>query len=392
MTRLLLLALAFPVLTAGAAERQVAALTDPSGDDQGNGALIYPQRGDFQPGDLDLLSLRIVRTDDAYRFEATFRNPIRDPASVAGDVGPEALSHFARRGFYAFNLDVYIDQDRVKGSGNTYTLPGRHVTIDESHAWEKAVILTPRPELMRRQLIDRVAESEGAGDPDEVAKRIDRSIVFPTEIRVRNRTVSFVVPAAFLAGGRADTDWSITAFVTGAKTSIEADFDLLNSSGTALERLTLGVMQPKSGRPRDTFGYAGVAAPVPVVDLLVPAPLKQQELLSGAATLKGVTWAASGATAAAGSGRPVTSLTSAPPPAAAMASAAPTTAHDPCSSATPPAAPAPQTATESGPAVSQPPERGAIAERLRQLNELRAEGLISEQEYVELRRKILAEL
>jgi hypothetical protein len=161
-------------------------------------------------------------------------------------------------------------------------------------------------------------------------------------------------------------------------------------------------MQPKSGRPRDTFGYAGVTAPVPVVDLLAPAPLKQQELLSGAATLVGATWAASGAAAATGSGRPVTSLTSAPPPATASASAASTAAHAPSSSATPPAAlapwrsepdkPAPQTATESGPSVSQPPAQGAIAERLRQLNELRAEGLISEQEYVELRRKILAEL
>ncbi len=371
MTRFLLLALVFCVLTAGAAERQVAVLDDPEGDDQGNGALVYPQRGDFQPGDLDLASLRIVRTGDAHRFEATFKNPIRDPASVAGDVGPEALSHFVRRGFYAFNLDIYIDQDRVKGSGNTYTLPGRRVSIDESHAWEKAVILTPRPELMRRQLIDTVAESEGAGSRDDVAKRIDRSILFPTETRVRSRTVSFVVPAAFLAGGRPDTDWSITAFITGAKTSIEADLDLFHSPDTALERLPLGVMQPKSGRPRDTFGYTGVTAPLPVVDLLAPAPLKQQELLSGSAKLLGVTWAASGAAVAPGSGTPVKSLTSVPPPATA---------------------PAPQSATEPGPAVSPPPERGGIAERLRRLNELHAEGLISEQEYIELRRKILAEL
>ncbi len=391
MTRVLLLALAFPVLTAGAAERQVAILNDPAGDDQGNGALVYPQRGDFQPGDLDLLSLRIVRAGESYRFEATFKNPIRDPESVAGDVGPEALSHFARRGFYAFNLDIYIDQDRVKGSGNTFTLPGRRVSIDESHAWEKAVVLTPRPELMRRQLIDTLAESEGAGSRDDVATRIDRSIAFPSEIRVRNRTVSFVVPAAFLAGGRPDVDWSITSFVTGAKTSIEASLDLFDPSGTALERLPLGVMQPKSGRPRDTFGYTGVTAPVPVVDLLAPAPLKQRDLLSGAAALVGVTWTASGATAAAGSGRPVTSLASAPPPTTATASEAPA-AHAPSSSATPPAAAAePPTGIESGPAVSQP-ARGAIAERLRQLEELRAEGLISEQEYVELRRKILGEL
>jgi hypothetical protein len=361
MTRLLLLALAFPALTAWAAEREVAVLNDPSGDDHGNGALVYPQRNEFQRGDLDLTSLRIVRSDDTYRFEATFKNPIRSPATVRGDVGPESLAYFARRGFYAFNLDVYIDQDRVRGSGNTYTLPGRQVRIDESHAWEKAVILTPRPEVMRRQLIDAVAESEGARSPQEVAARIDGSILFATEIRVRDRSVSFSVPAAFLAAGRPDTDWSITAFATGAKTSAEADLDLTHAPGRALERLSLGVMQPKAGRPRDTFGYSGVSAPVPVVDLLAPAPLKQPELLSGAAALVGVTWTASGAAAAAGTGRPATSLATTPSP--------------------PPAVP--------GAAGARP---AGVAERLRQLEELRAKDLISEPEYDELRRKILADL
>jgi hypothetical protein len=350
------------VLSAWAAEHQVVALDDPAGDDNGNGALVYPQREDIQLGDLDLVSLRIIRTDATYRFEASFKNPIRDPASVAGDVGPESLSYFARHGFYAFNLDIYIDQDRVQGSGNTYTLPGRHVTISASHAWEKAIILTPRPELMRQQLIDAVTQSERARDPDEVAKRLDRSIFFPTDIRVRNRNVSFVVPDVFLAGGRPDTDWSITTFVTGAKTSIKADLGLFPSPGNAHEHLPLGVMQPKSGRPRDTFGYSGVAAPSPVVDLLAPALLKQQELLSGTTALVGVTWTTSDAVAtAAESGRPVTSITSTVSPQ--------------------PVAP-----------DSIGTQRGSIAERLRQLNELRAQELINEKEYQELRRKILAEL
>jgi hypothetical protein len=358
--RLLLLALVFPALTVWVAEHQVAVLTDPAGDDVGDGTLVYPQREGFQRGDLDLVSLRIVRTGDAYRFEATFRNPIRNPESVAGDVGPEPLSYFARRGFYAFNLDIYIDQDRIKGSGNTYALPGRGVSINPSYAWEKAVILTPRPELMRKQLTDAVAEAEGARNPDEITKRVDRSILFPADVQVRDRTVSFVVPAAFLAGGRPDTDWAVTAFVTGAKTSIEADLSLSSSPTATLERLQLGVMQPKSGRPRDTFGYSGFAAPVPVVDLLTPASLKQQEVLSQTAALVGVTWTASGAEAA-GSGTPVTSITSVPPPTPAALS--PTSAP-----------------------------RGNIAERLRTLNELKAQGLVGEEEYQELRRKILSEL
>lgn len=357
----LLLGLMIPVLNTWAGENQVAAIDDPAGDDHGNGALIYPQRADVQPGDLDLVALRIVHTDAAYRIEASFKNPIRNPADVAGDVGPESLANFARRGFYAFNIDLYLDQDRMQGSGNTYTLPGRHVTIDAAHAWEKAVILTPRPELMRKQLINAVAESEGARDSDEVARRIDRSIFFPTDIRVRNRSISFVVPEGFLAGGLPDTDWSLTAFITGAKTSIEADLDLLSSPRAALERLPLGVLQPKAGRPRDTFGYSGVTAPGPVVDLLAPAPLKQQAQLSGAAALVGVTWAASGAAVAPGSGRPVTSIIG--------------------------TVPLPPTAPE---ATRIP--RSGIAERLRELNELRAQGLVNEQEYEELRRKILADL
>ena len=363
MRFLLLLCLIVTISNASAAEHEVVLLTDPAGDDNGNGALVYPQRSDFQPGDLDLLSLRIVRTDGAYRFEATFKNPIRNPATVAGDVGPEPLSYFARRGFYAFNLDIYIDQDRIKGSGNTYTLPGRHVNIDEAYAWEKAIILTPRPELMQKQLIDAVAESERENNTDKVAKRLSQSIFFPTEIQVRYRTVSFLVPDAFLANTHPDTDWAITAFVTGAMTSIDANFNLLSSSspGTELEQLPLGVMQPKQGRPRDTFGYSGVVAPGPVVDLLAPVPLKQKKLLSGTTALTGVAWSASNTPGMTGSSTPVTSITPAVPP------------------------PLTSPVTSGG-------RHDNIADRLRQLNELRKQGLINEKEYEELRHKILSEL
>lgn len=348
---------------AWAAEQTVATLEDPAGDDNGNGALVYPQRAGFAAGDLDLLSLRITRGEDEYRFEATFRNPIRDPAKVAGDVGPEPLSYFARRGFYAFNVDVYIDQDRIGGSGNTYTLPGRGASIDAAHAWERAVVLTPRPELMRKQLIDAIADSEGARDTTEVARRIDASIAFPTEVQVRGRTVAFSVPAAFLASSGSDTDWSITALVTGAKTTTEASLDILDSSGTALQRLTLGAMQPKPGHPRDTFGYTGETAAGPIVDLLAPPPLKQSELLSGSARLVGVSGGSASAVAKPGSAKPVTSITTAPAVAPAARSAEPAT-----------------------------PARGDIAERLRRLNELKAQGLVSDDEYRQLREKILSEL
>jgi len=360
---LLLLSLMVSVSNVSATEHEIALLSDPAGDDNGNGTLVYPQRSDYKPGDLDLLSLRVVRTENAYRFEATFKNPIRDPATVAGDVGPEPLSYFARRGFYEFNLDIYIDQDRIKGSGNTYTLPGRHVKIDEAYAWEKAIILTPRPELMQEQLTDAVAESEGENNTDKVAKRLGQSIYFPTKIQVRYRTISFLVPDTFLATTHPGTSWAITAFVTGAKTSIEANFDQFSSSSpdTELKQLALGVLQPQAGRPRDTFGYSGVVAPSPVVDLLAPTALMQQELLSGTTALTGVTWAASNTPVSTGSSTPVTSIVP----------AVPVAPHTP---------------------VNTDRKQGSIADRLRQLDELRKEKLINEKEYEELRRKILSEL
>lgn len=351
-----------------AAERPIASFEDPAGDDDGNGVLVYPQRQDFQSGDLDLLSLRILRSEEGYIFQAAFRNPIRDPATVIADIGGEKLAEFARHGFYAFNLDIYLDQDRIAGSGNTYTLPGRHVDIDPANAWEKAVILTPRPELMRQQLIDAVAESEGARDREAVARRIDAIICFPAQVKVRGRTVSFVVPAAFLGAAGSEERWSMVAFVTGAKTGTESGFNLLRSPGAALDRvrleqLPLGVMQPAPGRPRDTFGYSGTADPEPIVDLLAPGK-KQRDLLQGTA-LAGIAWGSAGTVAAApvaGNAQPVTGLVTAPP-----------------SKPEPPARPA-----------DAPPD--SVAARLRTLQKLLDEKLISREEYEQLRSKILSEL
>ncbi len=116
--------------SAQAAPRIVATLNDPAGDDNGNGSLIQPQRNDFQPGDLDLVRWQISRDEEGYWFEATFKNPIRDPATAFSTDGRDSLSNFARKGFYQFNLDIYIDIDQVKGSGNMFTLPGRKVSID----------------------------------------------------------------------------------------------------------------------------------------------------------------------------------------------------------------------------------------------------------------------
>jgi hypothetical protein len=254
---------------------------DPAGDDVGAGDLVYPRDNVLVPGDLDLRSLRVIAERDGLRIDATFRNPIRHPSEVKGTgLGSEDLSVFARRGFYAFNLDLYFDTDRVAGSGNTIALPGRGLRFDPAHAWEKVVVLTPRPELMRRQLADTLTEATpGAG----AEAAIDASVHFATDVRVRGRTVSFTVPRSFIDPALV-ADASLTALVTAAKLSIEADLSFLSRDPRrAIDRLALGAVQPEAGRPAQAMGYRGERAPASaVVDLLTPAAGQQRaELAAG---------------------------------------------------------------------------------------------------------------
>jgi len=276
-------------LAALAQPAPLLSIDDPEGDDVGDGALVYPRDGAYAPGDLDLRSLRVYAAGNELRFEATFRNPIRDPASARGTgLGSEDLSVFARRGFYAFNLDIYLDIDRIAGSGNTVALPGRRASFDPAHAWDKAIVLTPRPELMKRQFADTLAKAAPTS-PGDIAATIEQSVHFATEVRVRGRTVSFTVPTTFV-DAKALAGASLTAMVTLAKPTVEAEFSLLGSDARPpLERLTLGAAQPEPGRPLAAMGYSTDRAPATaIVDLLSPDPRQQAMQLAPGGRLTGL--------------------------------------------------------------------------------------------------------
>lgn len=380
---LLFVALMLHMLSAWADPQPLVTISDPAGDDYGAGTLIYPQRADFQVGDLDILQMRIRRDKEGFWFEATFKNPIRDPSGVVhATVGPEALADFARKGFYQFNIDIYVDTDRVKGSGNIFTLPGRQVRIDPDYAWEKAVILTPRPELMRQQLLDAVTEQ--FPELKNAEAEVDKSMYFPTRIRIRGRSISFFVPASFFFGSDG-TDWAVTALVTGAMTAIPADLTLLSTTKTPLERIQLGVMQPAVGHPRNTFGYSGTP-PSPVVDLLGGSTEQQVRELAAMDGLTGVAWGAH----AVNETRHVLSVASSVPVAAADKAATPV---DALGEFFRPKTAAVARPAASGPAeAASPPADQSIAKRLQTLQQLYDQKLIDEAEYKQQKQRILKEL
>ncbi|MBM7113258.1 glucodextranase DOMON-like domain-containing protein [Archangium primigenium] len=273
-------------------------LEDPRGDDHGDGQLSYPLREDMPRGSLDLLSLRVWPEQGGTRFEATFARPIVAPWRRTVDAAGTTLADQARLGFYTFNLDVYVDQDRREGSGSTDTLPGRQLVLAPDSAWEKALILTPRPyeardmlrKLWREAALVEAQRTQGSlGEAAvkaveaEVEQRLDTRVFFPTRVRVAGATVSFVVPEAFL-GGPARASWGYAVAVTGATLNQRVALPAFLGGVTTPAERGVAVMGIAPGVSQERFGggRVGGGAQSPVVDLVVPEGVRQEDVLGPA--------------------------------------------------------------------------------------------------------------
>src|SRR5262245_52811421 len=106
--------------------------------------------GETQDHELILVSAK--SHDDATIFEVTFAKPVKVPDDRVISQAGTTLRSYAPNGFYTFNLDIYIDTDRIKGSGKTSSLPGRNVQINPESAWEKIICLSPQPNYARLML------------------------------------------------------------------------------------------------------------------------------------------------------------------------------------------------------------------------------------------------
>lgn len=378
-----LLAGVFLVLSGGARAQQLFSLEDARGDDDGGGVLLYPNRPDLQKGDLDLVRISAEQRTDGLWFVAEMGQPIRSPEGQVTEVGQVPVDRLARNGFYTFNLDVYVDQDRIAGLGQTDALPGRGVTIDRQFAWEKCIVLTPRPDIARTMLqlyFDRVFEADlratqgrvSKQELDALEKRSEAQVAeryfFPNKVRVSGRRIEFQVPGEFL-GGTPTQSWAYTVVVTGADLEQASYPGQLNPANATMMAMGVG-----TGIRPNLWGIRSDTDPgiPPVIDLLAPDPETQAKVLADYDTVAGRLAAVPGV---APDGKAAVPPTGVP---LTMEQAARLDATSPARTA--PAAPPSST------------ERRAAPARLRTLNQLLEEGLITQAEYDELRRKILAEL
>jgi hypothetical protein len=237
---------------------------------------------------------------------------------------------------------------------------------------------------MRHQLLDALIEQYPDRKSDDIETSVDQSMYFPTRIKVRGKSISFFVPAGFFAGSDG-TDWAITALVTGASTTISADFTLSsNATSKPMESLTLGVMQPAVGHPRDTFGYSGIK-PSPVVDMLGTSAEQQEQQLTAKTNLTGLAW---GAHAKEGA-MPASSTPINTPETSAGTNA---TTVVPVGKLLQPESLATVTPHASASAPAGTLAEPSIAKRLQTLQQLLDQKLIDENEYKQQKQRILREI
>lgn len=290
----LLLAAGALAPAAAAKERPLFELTDPRGDDHGDGTLVYPDNDSYTKGELDLVSFA-VRPDGAGSwFVFELARPVRSPDRRTVDQIGTTLESLARHGFYTFNVDVYVDTDRKVGSGGQYTLPGRRVEVSPETAWDRAVVVTPRPHFarseLRRSMMRALRREMRKDQPDltdaqaeamleQIPADVERRVHFPHQVKVSGRRVEVFVPDEFL-GGKPSPDWAYLVVVTAADLQQSADLSgRLGLTDPQEERL---LVQPlATGRPREAVGGGreGHTLQPVVFDVIVPPGPSQEDLL-----------------------------------------------------------------------------------------------------------------
>lgn len=267
-------------------------LADPRGDDHGDGSLVYPLRDDLAAGDLDLLELSAREEKEGTLFEATFARPIASPKGRIVDPGGSPMESLARLGFYTFNIDIYIDTDRIIGSGDRATVPGRRASVDSTCAWERVVLLAPRPAEARKEIASRLLasatadletklphleESDLDSLRDAVDTRIEERYFFPSRVRVNGRKIQFFVPSAFLAAPR---EAAYVVLVTASDPFTRHDLGAMLGLGKRPDPgLMMMPLAPSPSRESVGGGRRSDDLQPPVFDMIAPPGRSQEEIL-----------------------------------------------------------------------------------------------------------------
>ena len=220
-------------------------LHDPAGDDHGPGHYVYPTDRAFVPGSFDISGFSVFTSEGYVTFIIKFKK------------------NFPGSRLSLQNIDIYIDEDHKRGSGETVSLPGRNVNFDSGSGWEKAVLITGKPVLAKKELM-------------RIAARLADKVIIPKNFRIVGNSITCDIPT--LEIGVPSTVWGYMVFVSPASDAPEKVKMKFIALGLE-EPLLLNAVLEKRGP--ENFGGGDVAGVSPnIIDLIVGSGESQEKILS----------------------------------------------------------------------------------------------------------------
>lgn len=174
-------ALGMVIVGGSVASAETISFDDPRGDDNGPGNYTYPTDTVYTAGSFDMTNVEFKDTGDSIEVGVTVRAKVEDPwdSKAWAPTG---------NGFSVQMIFVYLDTDKVEGSGHKGALPGLNVQFAEGSRWEKVLIISPQGNA---RLQAEVAAKAGDMKGD---------VVLPTRVHARGRKIVARFPKKAIGG------------------------------------------------------------------------------------------------------------------------------------------------------------------------------------------------
>ncbi|MDD5092036.1 MAG: glucodextranase DOMON-like domain-containing protein [Candidatus Wallbacteria bacterium] len=109
-------------------------MTDKQGDDHGPGRYAYPddKAGFIERGSFDITDFQVYDAGKEVYFRIRVAGRLNNPGAAT-----------LQNGWTYQMIDIYIDTDRITGSGYREALPGRNVVFATESHWDKMIVISP---------------------------------------------------------------------------------------------------------------------------------------------------------------------------------------------------------------------------------------------------------
>jgi len=164
-------------------------VSDPKGDDNGHGAVVYPTGKEYKRGSFDLTGLKIQESGSDVIITATFASKVLDPWKS---------KEWGGNGFSLQFVQLYINSD--PSGGHEKTLPGINGVFGKEDAWDKVVLLSPQGRSRLKSEVNTKATS------------VKADVIIPRTTKARGKTIRAVVSKEDL-GPTPMAQWGIQALV-----------------------------------------------------------------------------------------------------------------------------------------------------------------------------------